>query len=167
MAAQTLTTTPAVIITPAEFLQHWQGHRALTRRVIERFPEEALLNHRIGGMRTFAQLTQELLDLGLGVKGIATREWPQMTEMTHNKNLHLTKEELLQRWDALTDTINEYWAKITPERFHETDKAFGMYEGTVISLALYLVDNEIHHRGQGYVYLRSLGIEPPPFWDRP
>ena len=29
-----------------------------------------------------------------------------------------------------------------------------------------LVDNEIHHRGQGYVYLRELGIEPPPFWER-
>ena len=26
--------------------------------------------------------------------------------------------------------------------------------------------NEIHHRGQGYVYLRALGIEPPPFYER-
>lgn len=31
---------------------------------------------------------------------------------------------------------------------------------------LYAIDNEIHHRGQGYVYLRSLGIEPPPFYER-
>jgi uncharacterized damage-inducible protein DinB len=30
----------------------------------------------------------------------------------------------------------------------------------------YVIDNEIHHRGQGYVYLRELGIEPPPFWER-
>jgi len=28
------------------------------------------------------------------------------------------------------------------------------------------VDNEIHHRGQGYVYLRSLGITPPGFYER-
>ena len=28
------------------------------------------------------------------------------------------------------------------------------------------VDNEIHHRGQGYVYLRALGIAPPAFYDR-
>jgi uncharacterized damage-inducible protein DinB len=33
-------------------------------------------------------------------------------------------------------------------------------------LLLYCIDNEIHHRGQGYVYLRALGIEPPPFWER-
>jgi uncharacterized damage-inducible protein DinB len=31
---------------------------------------------------------------------------------------------------------------------------------------MYAIDNEIHHRGQGYVYLRALGIVPPPFWER-
>ena len=30
----------------------------------------------------------------------------------------------------------------------------------------YAIDNEIHHRGQGFVYLRALGIEPPHFWER-
>ena len=33
-------------------------------------------------------------------------------------------------------------------------------------LLFYVIDNEIHHRGQGYVYLRALGIEPPLFYDR-
>ena len=33
-------------------------------------------------------------------------------------------------------------------------------------MILYAVDNEIHHRAQGYVYLRSLSIEPPAFYDR-
>ena len=32
--------------------------------------------------------------------------------------------------------------------------------------AIYAVDNEIHHRAQGYVYLRALGIEPPAFYER-
>jgi uncharacterized damage-inducible protein DinB len=44
---------------------------------------------------------------------------------------------------------------------------FGMkYPGVVHDLILYVIDNEIHHRGQGYVYLRALGIEPPAFYDR-
>jgi uncharacterized damage-inducible protein DinB len=34
------------------------------------------------------------------------------------------------------------------------------------AMFLYAIDNEIHHRGQGYVYLRALGIEPPPFYER-
>ena len=36
----------------------------------------------------------------------------------------------------------------------------------VWALVMYAVDNEIHHRGQGMVYLRALGIEPPAFPDR-
>jgi uncharacterized damage-inducible protein DinB len=44
--------------------------------------------------------------------------------------------------------------------------AFGQYTMKGHDLVLYIVDNEIHHRGQGYVYLRALGIEPPPFWQR-
>ena len=42
---------------------------------------------------------------------------------------------------------------------------FGEYESTVRWSIFYFINNEIHHRGQGYVYLRSLGIEPPAFWD--
>jgi uncharacterized damage-inducible protein DinB len=29
-----------------------------------------------------------------------------------------------------------------------------------------MIDNEIHHRAQGYVYLRLLGLEPPAFFER-
>ena len=44
--------------------------------------------------------------------------------------------------------------------------AFGQWPGTGWSLLFYVIENEIHHRGQGYVYLRALGIEPPPFYER-
>ena len=33
-------------------------------------------------------------------------------------------------------------------------------------LLFYIIDNEVHHRGQGFVYLRALGVEPPQFPDR-
>jgi uncharacterized damage-inducible protein DinB len=62
--------------------------------------------------------------------------------------------------------MNELWAQISAERFRETMTAFGQYEDVAHNLILYVVDNEVHHRGQGYVYLRSLGIEPPPFYER-
>lgn len=34
------------------------------------------------------------------------------------------------------------------------------------SKLLYMIDNEVHHRAQGFVYLRALGIEPPAFYER-
>ena len=35
-------------------------------------------------------------------------------------------------------------------------------QGVLHNLILYVIDNEIHHRGQGYVYLRALGIGRRP-----
>ena len=56
--------------------------------------------------------------------------------------------------------------QIPPQRFQETLTAFGQYTDVLHNLILYVIDNEIHHRGQGYVYLRALGIAPPPFYQR-
>lgn len=169
MATNTTISAPAQVISPEELLQHWQGHRQLTRRVIVAFPEDKLFSYSIGGMRPFAGLAEELTGLASGgIKGVATGKWPRINELEHHsdKPLPATKEEILKQWDEVTGEIEALWPQISPERFHEVEKAFGMYEGPIYANFLYLVDNEIHHRGQGYVYLRSLGIEPPPFWDR-
>ncbi len=152
------------VITPSELLAHWQGHRSLTRKVIEAFPEREFFNHSIGGMRPFAEMTMELLGIaGPGIKEIVTGETAQLTEHFDHGN---SKGNILQAWDKTTEEINSLWPQITLERFQEPIKTFGQYEGTVQSSIFYFIDNEIHHRGQGYVYLRSLGIEPPMFWDR-
>jgi uncharacterized damage-inducible protein DinB len=77
-----------------------------------------------------------------------------------------SKAEILALWDEATEEINKYWALIPVAKFHDTILSFGQYEGLIWSNIFYFIDNEIHHRAQAYVYLRSLGIEPPAFWDR-
>ena len=161
--------TATVVISPEAFLEHWQGHRRLTRKTIEAFPEDQLFTYSIGGMRPFAALVMEMISMaGPGARGVATGEWQTMEELMHHTgaNAPTTKEELLALWDTSTELIDTFWAQIPADRFQQTDKAFGMYDGTVYGFLLYFVDNEIHHRGQGTVYLRSLGVEPPPFWER-
>ncbi|MEN7551282.1 DinB family protein [Rapidithrix thailandica] len=152
------------VISPSELLEHWQGHRNLTRKMIEAFPEEKLFTYSIGGMRPFAEMAVELLSIASqGIKGLVTDQWEDLkNDMDHGNS----KAKLLEIWDQTTEKINTYWPQLSLERFHETTVCFGKYEGKVYSLLLYFVDNEIHHRGQGYVYLRSLGIEPPYFWER-
>ena len=148
-------------------LTHWQGHRRLTRRVIDAFPERELFDYSVGGMRPFAELALEMQVMAAGgIQGLATRTWPARDEASARAKMTTTKDELLKLWDTTTHQIDAAWAQIPPGRFEETDKAFGTWEGPVYTLFLYWIDNEIHHRGQGYVYLRSLGIEPPPFYDR-
>ena len=152
------------VITSSELLAHWQGHRQLTRRVIEAFPEDKFFEYSIGGMRSFSEMITELLSIAVpGLREIVTGKTSELKEHVEHEN---RKDKMLQLWDESTHDINMYWSQLSDERFHETIKAFGMYEGTVLSSLLYFIDNEIHHRGQGYVYLRSLGIEPPAFWER-
>ena len=55
----------ANILTNEELLNHWQGHRTLTRKLIEAFPEKELFEFSIGGMRPFADLVKELLSIAV------------------------------------------------------------------------------------------------------
>jgi len=151
------------IISKTELLQHWLAHRSLTRKTLEKFPEKELFEFSIGGMRTFADLVKELLAIAVpGLKGIVTHT----TEPFKQYKELQTKEALLQQWDADTPKISEYFSQINEDQFHEKYALFGQYELTIINHVLYFIDNEIHHRSQGFVYLRALGIEPPFFWDR-
>ena len=157
-------TLAAQVITPEDLLKHWQGHRTLTRRVIEAFPEKDFFEFSIGGMRSFAKMTDELLAIAVpGLKGIVNKEVKPFTEETEKL---IFKAQYLEKWDEATTEINQYWEKLSIEDFNESFNLFGQYEFPVIQNVLYFVDNEVHHRAQGYVYLRALGIEPPFFWER-
>lgn len=149
-------------ISTDRLLAHWQGHRALTRRVIVSFPEDQLFTFSAGGMRPFGELVRELLGMATPmISGLVTGEWKEYaTSDTQNR------AGILRLWDDSTGDLERLWPQIPAERFHETLTAFGQYKDVVHNLVLYVIDNEIHHRGQGYVYLRLLGIDPPAFWER-
>ena len=148
--------------TASDVLKHWQGHRALTRRVIEAFPEDKLFSFSLGGMRPFSEMAWEFIRMAVPIaEGVATGNWVEFKVAKP-----ASKGELLKLWDTQTAELNDKFAQIPPHRFSEVDKAFGQWENSGIATIQYAIDNEIHHRGQGYVYLRALGIEPPPFWER-
>ncbi|OLE78047.1 MAG: damage-inducible protein DinB [Bacteroidetes bacterium 13_1_20CM_4_60_6] len=149
-------------ITPDALLTHWQGHRRLTRRVINAFPDDKLFSFSVGGMRPFGVLALEMLTMAVPmVQGAVSGDWSASPDRASKP-----KGDLLDLWDETTEELNTLWPQIPPERFRETLTAFGQYKDSLHNLILYVVDNEIHHRGQGYVYLRALGLEPPAFYDR-
>lgn len=155
----------AQVITSEDLLKHWQGHRALTRRIIEAFPEKDFFEFSIGGMRTFAKLVDELLAIAVpGLKGIVNKEEKAFSEEETEKLIF--KAQYLEKWDEATLEINKYWEQLAVEDFSKNFNLFGQYEFPVIQNILYFIDNEVHHRGQAYVYLRALNIEPPFFWER-
>ena len=149
------------VITPEQLIDHWQGHRRVTRRMIEAFPEKELFEFSVGGMRPFAVLAREMIGMAVPIaRGVASGAW------TNDEHEPKTKTEILRLWDESTAELDRVWKTIPAHRFQEVDTAFGQWKGTGIWMIMYAIDNEVHHRGQGYVYLRALGIEPPAFYDR-
>lgn len=155
--------TQGGFISTQNILSHWQGHRDLTRRMIVAYPEDQLFTFTLGGMRPFGELILEMLTMAAPmVRGVLSEDW-----VYEERKSSASKDELLQLWDENTRQINEMWPKIPQGRFYEHTTAFGQWPGMVSDLLLYVIDNEIHHRGQAYVYCRALGIEPPAFYERP
>ena len=96
------------------------------------------------------------------VQGAVSGEWSTSTSRDARP-----KQEVLRLWDESTAAAQRPVAADSRRSGScETLTAFGQYTDALHNLILYVIDNEIHHRGQGYVYLRALGIEPPAFYDR-
>lgn len=151
------------IITPQEWIANWQLNRRLTRKVIEAFPEKELFEFSIGGMRSFANIVDELLYVAdLAIKQISENQIVEFSD--HMGYAGKTKAEILTHWDKTTALIEKFGNETPQEKYREVFNIFGMYNYPVIENLIYLLENEIHHRGQGYVYLRALGIEPPVFY---
>ena len=164
--------TREVFLSPATLLEHWQGHMRLTRRTVEAFPEDELFTFSAGPMRPFSAM---VLEVALMVRptlqhllregaDFGMERWAEETETAQRETT--TRAELLKRWDESSAYLQEAWPRISVERFHATESAFELPPMPNQYLVLYAVDNEIHHRAQGFVYLRMLGIEPPAFWER-
>ena len=150
-------------LTLEQFYNHWQGHRQLTVRTIEAFPEDKLFSYNVEPMRTFGEIAKEILEVeNSTLHGILSGEWKWEPKYNSVAN----KQELVSAFEALGKQTQENWSKLSTERLQAVEKdAWGMTWANYNRL-LYMIDNEIHHRAQGYVYLRSLGIEPPAFYER-
>ncbi len=160
--------TPGTFITPEGLLEHWQGHQRLTRRVLEAFPEDEVSTFApTPPMRPFGVLTLEIIGMiEPTLRGLSTRSWETLPDLETLQRTEHSKAELLARWDKTAQALQGGFAQIPEASFYETHAAFGQWTMPGNALILYLIDNEIHHRAQGYVYLRLLGIEPPAFYER-
>lgn len=155
----------ADLLTPAHLLDVLEGNRRLTVRTLEAFSEQDLFSYAAPGMRPFADLVKEILGIETAyIRGIATGEWVYSDSL---KEIN-TKQGLLDACEAEHRQLLEWWPSVTAERLAavEDDGFFGAGPTPNLGRVIYSLENEIHHRGQGYVYLRLLGIEPPAFYER-
>ena len=157
-----MSTTEQALLSPAQYLHHYQGHRQLTRNVIQAFPDDQLFTFKATKtMRPFGEIAWELhLVSEMTLNGLESGQWDEP-----NWNKPADKTVLLEAWDELTEQFNQRFAQISLEQYPKNHK-LPWGDMTGLTALLYNIDNEVHHRGQGYVYLRALDIEPPLFYQR-
>lgn len=149
------------LLTPEALLTNLKDVRALTRKVIEAFPEKDLFEFSVANLRPFSQMVEEFLMITnyIFTETLHEKHTPFYTE----GQFPTTKAEVLALWDRATEIIDREWKEVG-----NYTQSLTIYQMT-FSFAqwiLYFIENESHHRGQGYTYLRALGIEPPSFWGR-
>ena len=149
------------ILTPEALLTNLKDVRALTRKVIEAFPEKDLFEFNIANLRPFSAMVEEFLMITnyIFTETLHEKHTPFYTE----GQFPTTKAEVLALWDRATEILDREWKEVG-----DYTQSLTIYQMT-FSFAqwiLYFIENESHHRGQGYTYLRALGIEPPSFWGR-
>ncbi|WP_426667514.1 DinB family protein [Mucilaginibacter sp. McL0603] len=151
-------------ITSDSILNHWQGHRRLTRQVIESFPEDKLFKYSVSGMHSFSTMVKEMICIAdSGIQNLF-QDRPVSEPARHfGMTFANTKEEILNLWDDVTYKIDVLWPLIPQQRFHEVTAIPESCAKTASEIILSWIDNEIHHRAHGYLYLRSLKIELPFF----
>lgn len=154
------------LMTPVQLLEMLEGNRRLTLRTVQAFSEQDLFHYTpVQPMRPFADMVKEIIGIEAAyVRGIATGEWVWSPDEFKSIT---TAQALIEACEKVRRQTLAWWPQITMERLQavEQDPFFGGPQSHFDRIQ-YGLENEIHHRGQGFVYLRMLGIEPPAFWER-
>ncbi|PYE53631.1 DinB family protein [Deinococcus yavapaiensis] len=154
------TMTSTVSLSQQALLDYWLGHRVLTRRTIEAFPDEALFSFKpTSTLRSFGEMMLEVVGMiEPTLAYLRSGEWTPTMERFEDVR---SKTALLAAWDEATRRLMDEWTSVPSER------VWAVVPPLPHLVAVpYLIDNEVHHRAQGFVYLRLLEIEPPAFYER-
>lgn len=148
------------------WLDIWEGNRRLTIRTVEAFPDDQLFHFKPAEpLRPFGEMVIEIINLErVFIRGIAQGQWTFDNPFGEVK----TKADLLAACESVRIETRTRWGDISEERLKtvEDDPLFGGPPQSHFDRLFYALENEIHHRGQGYIYLRLLGITPPAFYER-
>jgi uncharacterized damage-inducible protein DinB len=145
-------------MTKNEILKYWENVRKLTIRVFDQFPHDKFDFRPVDSVRSVAEQFDHILVVELYSRiGILTEVW-DLSPFKGERDL--SRENLREKlYNENKKTLG--LLRMLPEgRFIKTyETPFGTISGEA---AIYVaLDEEIHHRGNLYTYLRLLGIEPP------
>jgi uncharacterized damage-inducible protein DinB len=146
-----------------ESLAHFEKVRGRTRKVVQAMPPEHWEYRFHPGRFTFAGLVRHLgaAERYLFVENVCGR---QSCYPGHGPEIARNYDSPLAFLDAMHAESIALLAALTPEQYAGECTTVAGAQMPVMKLLDLMVEHEIHHRGQLYVYLGMLGIPAPPIF---
>ena len=145
------------------FLRYYKRIRERTVRVIGSIPHDKLEWTPVAGKFTFGDIIRHLtaIERYMFVENALQRpsRYPG-----HSKELADGYENVLSYFNHLHTESLKLLVHLSPEALQQKCVTPAGISITVWKWLRAMVEHEIHHRGQLYVYLSSLGITGPPLY---
>ena len=140
------------------FLRYWHNIRQLTIRLLDEFPPDSFDFRPAREIMTVSQQFKHILLVETFVReGFITHKWKQPDELVSNM---FEKEMLKDKLKIENQKTIHLLSEVPDGKFIKTlHTPYGNISGEILFQVA--VDEEIHHRGNLYIYLRCLGKTPP------
>lgn len=145
------------------FLEYFEKVHERTLRVIKCIPEDKINWTYREGKFTFADIIRHLATIERYMYAENAQFKPSCYP-GHGKELADGYKEVLEFFDKMHQESIEIFSKLTSD---DLQKKCLTPAGSAISLWKWLramIEHEIHHRGQIYLYLGMLDIKTPPIY---
>jgi uncharacterized damage-inducible protein DinB len=145
------------------FLSYWERVRERTARLVPLIPAEKLEWTYQAGRYTLGDLVRHLAGIerymyAENVRGLPSR-YPG-----HGRELADGPEAVRAYFEGLHAESVAIFGALTPEDLERKCVTPGGAEITTWKWLRAMVEHEIHHRGQIYMYLAMLGVSTPPLY---
>ena len=97
------------VLTPEALLTNLKDVRALTRKVIEAFPEKDLFEFSIANLRPFSGMVEEFLRV---MDYLFKERFQEQHTLFLEGAFPTTKAEVLALWDRATEILDREWQKV-------------------------------------------------------
>lgn len=143
-------------------MKDWERAKAYTKEYLDAVPKDKYSFRAQDSVRTFAQQMLHLAqgNIGLSSNGTgATRLWQgwNLEQSKSAQSADSVNYYVMTSYDFAIEGLN----KMDPAKLEEKNKR-GNFDESRLSWILKAFEHQTHHRGQTTIYLRLLGLKPPP-----
>ena len=151
------------IKTISPFLDYYEKIRQRTRRALDQIPPEMIDWTYQAGKFSFADLIRHLASIERYMYAENAQLKPSLYP-GHGKELADGYENVLSYFDRMHQESIEIFSRLSDDDLQRRCQTPGGAEITVWKWLRAMVEHEIHHRGQIYIYLSMIEVSATPLY---